>query len=156
MNENYNTEDLLFDDTSEIESYDGETEIVTDVEEIKEMTLSMKKENEKQLANLRNNVLLKLDKRKMVEVEAISDIMDSILDTMLSNIVDIKPETALDIKLMSEAYAKLADARQKATRLDTINGDGTAGKVKLAVRFESSSGSTVETAVEIKEKSLSN
>ena len=87
----------------------------------------------------------------MVEVEAISDIMDSILDTMLSNIVDIKPETALDIKLMSEAYAKLADARQKATRLDTINGDGTAGKVKLAVRFESSSGSTVETAVEIKE-----
>lgn len=151
MNENYNTEDLLFDDTSEIESYDGETEIVTDVEEIKEMTLSMKKENEKQLANLRNNVLLKLDKRKMVEVEAISDIMDSILDTMLSNIVDIKPETALDIKLMSEAYAKLADARQKATRLDTINGDGTAGKVKLAVRFESSSGSTVETAVEIKE-----
>ena len=151
MNENYNTEDLLFDDTSEIERYDGETEIVTDVEEIKEMTLSMKKENEKQLANLRNNVLLKLDKRKMVEVEAISDIMDSILDTMLSNIVDIKPETALDIKLMSEAYAKLADARQKATRLDTINGDGTAGKVKLAVRFESSSGSTVETAVEIKE-----
>lgn len=151
MNENYNTEDLLFDDTSEIESYDGETEIVTDVEEIKEMTLSMKKENEKQLANLRNNVLLKLDKRKMVEVEAISDIMDSILDTMLSNIVDIKPETALDIKLMSEAYAKLADARQKATRLDTINGDGTAGKVKLAVRFESNSGSTVETAVEIKE-----
>lgn len=151
MNENYNTEDLLFDDTSEIESYDGETEIVTDVEEIKEMTLSMKKENEKQLANLRNNVLLKLDKRKMVEVEAISDIMDSILDTMLSNIVDIKPETALDIKLMSEAYAKLADARQKATRLDTINGDGTAGKVKLAVRFESGSGSTVETAVEIKE-----
>lgn len=151
MNENYNTEDLLFDDTSEIESYDGETEIVTDVEEIKEMTLSMKKENEKQLANLRNNVLLKLDKRKMVEVEAISDIMDSILDTMLSNIVDIKPETALDIKLMSEAYAKLADARQKATRLDTINGDGTAGKVKLAVRFENSSGSTVETAVEIKE-----
>lgn len=151
MNENYNTEDLLFDDTSEIESYDGETEIVTDVEEIKEMTLSMKKENEKQLANLRNNVLLKLDKRKMVEVKAISDIMDSILDTMLSNIVDIKPETALDIKLMSEAYAKLADARQKATRLDTINGDGTAGKVKLAVRFESSSGSTVETAVEIKE-----
>lgn len=150
MNENYNTEDLLFDDTSEIESYDGETEIVTDVEEIKEMTLSMKKENEKQLANLRNNVLLKLDKRKMVEVEAISDIMDSILDTMLSNIVDIKPETALDIKLMSEAYAKLADARQKATRLDTINGDGTAGKVKLAVRFESGSGSTVETAVEIK------
>ena len=151
MNENYNTEDLLFDDTSENERYDGETEIVTDVEEIKEMTLSMKKENEKQLANLRNNVLLKLDKRKMVEVEAISDIMDSILDTMLSNIVDIKPETALDIKLMSEAYAKLADARQKATRLDTINGDGTAGKVKLAVRFESSSGSTVETAVEIKE-----
>lgn len=151
MNENYNTEDLLFDDTSEIESYDGETEIVTDVEEIKEMTLSMKKENEKKLANLRNNVLLKLDKRKMAEVEAISDIMDSILDTMLSNIVDIKPETALDIKLMSEAYAKLADARQKATRLDTINGDGTAGKVKLAVRFESSSGSTVETAVEIKE-----
>lgn len=151
MNENYNTEDLLFDDTSEIERYDGETEIVTDVEEIKEMTLSMKKENEKQLANLRNNVLLKLDKRKMVEVEAISDIMDSILDTMLSNIVDIKPETALDIKLMSEAYAKLADARQKATRLDTINGDGTAGKVKLAVRFESGSGSTVETAVEIKE-----
>lgn len=150
MNENYNTEDLLFDDTSEIERYDGETEIVTDVEEIKEMTLSMKKENEKQLANLRNNVLLKLDKRKMVEVEAISDIMDSILDTMLSNIVDIKPETALDIKLMSEAYAKLADARQKATRLDTINGDGTAGKVKLAVRFESGSGSTVETAVEIK------
>lgn len=151
MNENYNTKDLLFDDTSEIERYDGETEIVTDVEEIKEMTLSMKKENEKQLANLRNNVLLKLDKRKMVEVEAISDIMDSILDTMLSNIVDIKPETALDIKLMSEAYAKLADARQKATRLDTINGDGTAGKVKLAVRFESGSGSTVETAVEIKE-----
>lgn len=151
MNENYNTEDLLFDDTSEIERYDGETEIVTDAEEIKEMTLSMKKENEKQLANLRNNVLLKLDKRKMVEVEAISDIMDSILDTMLSNIVDIKPETALDIKLMSEAYAKLADARQKATRLDTINGDGTAGKVKLAVRFESGSGSTVETAVEIKE-----
>ena len=151
MNENYNTEDLLFDDTIEIESYDGETEIVTDVEEIKEMTLSMKKENEKQLANLRNNVLLKLDKRKMVEVKAISDSMDSILDTMLSNIVDIKPETALDIKLMSEAYAKLADARQKATRLDTINGDGTAGKVKLAVRFESSSGSTVETAVEIKE-----
>ena len=151
MNENYNTEDLLFDDTSENERYDGETEIVTDVEEIKEMTLSMKKENEKQLANLRNNVLLKLDKHKMVEVEAISDIMDSILDTMLSNIVDIKPETALDIKLMSEAYAKLADARQKATRLDTINGDGTAGKVKLAVRFESSSGSTVETAVEIKE-----
>lgn len=151
MNEDYNTEDLLFDDTSEIESYDGETEIVTDVEEIKEMTLSMKKENEKKLANLRNNVLLKLDKRKMAEVEAISDIMDSILDTMLSNIVDIKPETALDIKLMSEAYAKLADARQKATRLDTINGDGTAGKVKLAVRFESSSGSTVETAVEIKE-----
>lgn len=151
MNENYNTEDLLFDDTSEIERYDGETEIVTDVEEIKEMTLSMKKENEKQLANLRNNVLLKLDKRKMVEVKAISDIMDSILDTMLSNIVDIKPETALDIKLMSEAYAKLADARQKATRLDTINGDGTAGKVKLAVRFENSSGSTVETAVEIKE-----
>lgn len=151
MNENYNTEDLLFDDTSEIERYDGETEIVTDVEEIKEMTLSMKKENEKQLANLRNNVLLKLDKRKMVEVEAISDIMDSILDTVLSNIVDIKPETALDIKLMSEAYAKLADARQKATRLDTINGDGTAGKVKLAVRFESGSGSTVETAVEIKE-----
>lgn len=152
MQNKYNdTDDLLFDDTSEVEKYEGETEIVTDVEEIKEMTLSMKKENEKQLANLRNNVLLKLDKRKMVEVEAISDIMDSILDTMLSNIVDIKPETALDIKLMSEAYAKLADARQKATRLDTINGDGTAGKVKLAVRFENSSGSTVETAVEIKE-----
>lgn len=151
MQNKYNdTDDLLFDDTSEIEKYDGETEIVTDVEEIKEMTLSMKKENERQLANLRNNVLLKLDKRKMEEVKVISDVMDGVLLKMFENIDKVKMETAMDYKFMSEAYSKLAEARQKATRLDTVNSDGAAGKVKLAVRFESGSGSTVETAVEIK------
>lgn len=149
MEKDYSMDSLLFDETSEIEKYEGDTEIVTDVEDIKEMTLSMKKENERQLTNIRNNVLLRLDKRKMQEIEIISDVMDGILGKMYQNILDIEVKTAYDRKMLADAYGKLQEARQKATRLDTINGTGAAGKVKLAVRFEGSTGSTVETAVEV-------
>ncbi len=126
-------------------------EQIESAEDFEEMTLSTQKRNKEALANLKNRVMISLDKRKLGEAQKIIGGMENIGDIFSDEEIMAKVRknigTAMDMKFLSEAYAKLLDSQMKLMRLDSIDGQGTAAKISLAVQFEGSSGQKVQTVI---------
>lgn len=126
-------------------------EIVSTPEDFEEMSLSVQKKNKEVLANIKNKVMLSLDQRKLNEAQKIISGMENIGDIFsdpeIMDKVKKNVKTTMDMKFLAEAYAKLLDSTQKLTRLDSIDGQGTAAKISLAVQFEGSFGQKVQTVI---------
>lgn len=126
-------------------------EIVSTPEDFEEMSLSVQKKNKEVLANLKNRVMLSLDKRKLDEAQKIiggmENIGDIFSDPEIMERVKANTKTTMDMKFLAEAYSKMLDSQQKLMRMDSIDGQGTAAKISLAVQFEGSSGQKVQTVI---------
>lgn len=117
---------------------------IVDPEEFEEQSLSVINENKKALSRLKNRVMLSLDKRKLKEAEKIISGMENISDIFSDPEIMDKVKgnigTAMDMKFLSEAFAKLLDSHQKLMRLDSVDGQGTAARISIDVKFEGYSG----------------
>lgn len=93
------------------------------------------------LEQTRSLVALRLDGRKLQQVEKILDAMDNCLDGM------INPDaTAMDMQAYSKAFDNLNKTLATTMRLDTIDGSGTAARLALRVQF--GNGTSLETLIE--------
>lgn len=129
-----------------------EAEIVSSTDELKEMSLSIQNENKKALAEMKKQVMYKLDKRKLVEAQkaltAIETIGDMFTDDEILSRVRDNINTAMDVKFLAEAQEKILKTHQNLMRLDTVDGSGTAKRISIGVRYEDDSGTKVETVIQ--------
>lgn len=129
-----------------------EAEIVSSTDELKEMSLSIQNENKKALAEMKKQVMYKLDKRKLVEAQkaltAIETIGDMFTDDEILSRVRDNINTAMDMKFLAEAQEKILKTHQNLMRLDTVDGSGTAKRISIGVRYEDDSGTKVETVIQ--------
>lgn len=131
-----------------------EAELISNPEEIEEMSLTVQKRNKEALANLRNKVMFALDKRKLGEAQKIltglENIGDMFSDPEIMEKVRKNTATAQDLKFLSEAYSRLVDSQQRLMRLDSVDGAGNAASLALAVQFEGFNGAKVSTVIQAK------
>lgn len=129
-----------------------EAEIVSSTDELKEMSLSIQNENKKALAEMKKQVMYKLDKRKLIEAQkaltAIETIGDMFTDDEILSRVRDNINTAMDVKFLAEAQEKILKTHQNLMRLDTVDGSGTAKRISIGVRYEDDSGTKVETVIQ--------
>lgn len=129
-----------------------EAEIVSSTDELKEISLSIQNENKKALAEMKKQVMYKLDKRKLVEAQkaltAIETIGDMFTDDEILSRVRDNINTAMDVKFLAEAQEKILKTHQNLMRLDTVDGSGTAKRISIGVRYEDDSGTKVETVIQ--------
>lgn len=126
-------------------------EIVSTPEDFQEMSLSVLNANKKALASIKTQVMLTLDQKKLAEAEklisGIENIGEIFADKEIMKKIKANVKTTMDIKFLAEAQAKMIDSSQKLSRLDSIDGQGTAAKISLAVQFEGASGQKVQTVI---------
>lgn len=150
--------DLFFEDevslaTISDEPEQIEAEIVTDPEQFAQMSLSVQKKNKEALANLKTKVMYTLDQRKLAEAQQIftglENIGDVFSDPEIMKVVRSNTTTAQDLKFLADAYSRMLDSQQKLMRLDSVDGQGTAKKLSIGVRFEDDSGTKVDTVIKV-------
>lgn len=153
LNENdFNLTDDLSIATIQGDSEHVEAEIITDPSQFEEMSLSVQKKNKEALANMKTRVMYALDKKKLNEAQKIFSSLENIGDIFSDPEVMRKVRgtvsTAQDLKFLSEAYSRLIDSNQKLMRLDSVDGQGNAAKLNLAVQFTSPSGNSVNAVIQ--------
>lgn len=128
----------LIQESGNIES--EEIELVP-VEQVEIMSMSQLQEEKQKLAARRNQVMLKLDGRRLDQSIKIIDAMDVALDKMINqvsydeegNVVEL---SAMDFKFYSDAYKNLSNSLQTVSRLDSVDTGGKAGRVSLKIEFD--------------------
>lgn len=128
----------LIQESGNIES--EEIELVP-VEQVEIMSMSQLQEEKQKLAARRNQVMLKLDGRRLDQSIKIMDAMDVALDKMINqvsydeegNVVEL---SAMDFKFYSDAYKNLSNSLQTVSRLDSVDTGGKAGRVSLKIEFD--------------------
>ncbi len=130
-------------------------EIITDLDKLESMSLSIQKKNKDALADLKKRVMFSLDKRKLKEAEKIISGMENIgeifSDAKIMSSVRTNIKNASDLKFLAEAYSKLLDSQQKLMRLDSVDGQGTARRLNIGVQYEDESGTKLNTVISVKE-----
>lgn len=130
----------------------AEAEIITDFDDFAENSLIVQKRNKDALASMKQRVMLTLDKKKLSQAEKIFHGMENVQeifsdDEIMGRVRD-STKTALDIKLLAEAYAKMLDSQQKLMRLDTVDESGTVGRFHIGVEFSDEvKGTTLKTVI---------
>ena len=111
-----------------------------------EMPLSVVDSHKKFLAEKKKQLALRLDNQKLDEAVKVIGGMESITDIITDKEVmqRVKDNTgnAQDIKFLAEAYSKLADKMQMLQRLDTVDGNGTGGRIML--QLEDGNGNSIK------------
>ncbi len=128
----------LIQESAELES--EEVELVP-VEQVEVMSLSQLQEEKQKLAARRNQVMLKLDGRRLDQSVKVMDAMDVALTNMMNNFTfdeEGKPVqlTAMDFKFYSDAYKNLVSSLNTISRLDSVDSGGKAGRVSLKIEFD--------------------
>lgn len=154
LNENdfdFGNEISLVDINGDVEPV--ETEIITDADQFEKMSLSLQKKNKEALANLKSRVMLSLDERKLLEAQKILKGLENIgevfSDPKIMAVVKSNTTTAQDLKFLADAYSRMLDSQQRLMRLDSVDGQGTAKKLSIGVRFEDDSGTKVDTVIKM-------
>lgn len=121
--------------------FDQEVEIIP-VEQAEVMSMTQVVEEKQALAARRQEVMLKLDGRRLEQAQKLMDAMDMALDKMINQTV-YDPDndnfinmTALDFKLYSDAYKNLTTMLKEISRLDSVDSGGKAGRISLKIEFE--------------------
>lgn len=129
-----------------------DAEIITSADEFEEMSLSVQKKNKEHLASLKQKVMLSLDKRKLSESQklfsSLENMSDLFSDPEIMDKVRQNTRNAQDLKFLAEAYSKMLDSQQRLMRLDSVDGQGNAAKLSLAVQFEGYSGNKVQAVIQ--------
>lgn len=130
-----------------------EPEIITDFDQFEEMSLSVQKKNKEALSALKTKVMYSLDKRKLKEAQklitGLENIGDMFSDPEIVMRVRDSVSSAMDLKFLSEAYAKMVDSQQKLMRLDSVDGQGTARRLNIGVRYEDETGTKLNTVISV-------
>lgn len=128
----------MIQESAELESQEVE---ILPVEEVEIMSLSKLQEEKQKLEARRNQVMLRLDDRRLDQSIKIMDAMDVALDKMISqttydeegNAVEL---SAMDFKFYSDAYKNLSNSLPTVSRLDSVDSGGRAGRVSLKIEFD--------------------
>lgn len=107
-----------------------------------EMLTMQQYQAEKQiLAEKRKAIVLRLDGKKLEQVNKIIAAMDVALDKM------VDPETSgMDFQFYAKSYDTLNKTLNTTIRLDTVDGSGKAARIALAVEF--GNGTKLQTMIE--------
>ena len=108
-----------------------------DMENLESMSYSEFKEKKDTLALLRQKVMLQVDGHKLQQTIKVMDAMDDILDRMMDVSIDEDGvpcvPTAKDIQNYASALKSLSDIMRNLSRLDTIDGYGTAREINIQI-----------------------
>lgn len=121
------------------------------IAQYEEISLSQQEQYKKALSNLKQRVMLTLDQRKLEEAQkllsGIETISDMFSDPEVMGKIKDNIRGPMDLKFLAESYAKLIDSQQKLMRLDSVDGQGNAARLSLAVQFKGSNGTEVNTII---------
>lgn len=123
-----------------VENKNEEVELVS-VEQVEMMSMSQLQEEKQKLAARRNEVMLKLDGRRLDQSVKIMDAMDVALSKMINDFTfdeegNPVQMSAMDFKFYSDAYKNLSNSLSTVSRLDSVDTGGKAGRVSLKIEFD--------------------
>ncbi len=123
-----------------VEAEDTQVEIVP-IEDVEIMSMSQMQHEKQLLAAKRDQVMLKLDGRRLDQSTKIMDAMDVALNNMISSVTydeegNTVPLSAMDFNFYSTAYKNLSSAFNIVSRLDSVDNTGKAGRVSLKIEFD--------------------
>ncbi len=108
-----------------------------DMDNLEEMSFTEFKEKKDMLSALRQQVMLQVDGRKLQQTIKVMDNIDMILDRMMTIDIDEngKPRkaTAKELQAYGAAIRDLSAFMKTSTRLDTIDGYGTAAEIHIKI-----------------------
>ena len=105
------------------------------------MTMQQYQAEKQMLAEKRKAIVLRLDGKKLEQVNKIMAAMDVALDKM------VDPETSgMDFQFYAKSYDTLNKTLNTTIRLDTVDGSGKAARIALAVEFNN--GTKIQTMIE--------
>lgn len=124
----------------ELAKKENEVEILS-VGEAEAMSIAKAVEEKQILSNRRQQVMLKLDGRRLEQSVKIMDAMDIALDKIINQFSfdeDGEPitMTAMDFKFYTDAYKNLSNSLREVSRLDSVDTGGKAGRISLEIKFE--------------------
>lgn len=127
----------MIQESAEFES--EEVELVP-VEQVEVMSMTQLQEEKQKLAVRRNEVMLKLDGRRLDQSIKLMDAMDVALDKMINQCAydeDGNPVelSAMDFKFYSDAYKNLSNSLQIVSRLDSVDTGGKAGRINIKIEY---------------------
>ena len=135
---------------------DGEFDLVTDIDDLPEVSKVLEQEQKIYLDTMRKKVRTMIDGKKLTQavcaIKSMENMMAILSDDEMMIRVRENVSTPMDLKFLAEAYEKVAKQVQNLTRLDTVDGAGTGAKVALAVQFGNGSGGTTVVQVGIEDK----
>lgn len=106
---------------------------IVDADTIEEFSIAHYKREQEALATKRKQLALKLDGERLKQANQVMGSMSMILDRLMDGYDRDVP--AKDIKDLAEAYEKMARTFNTVFRLDSIDGQGTAGEITLKFNF---------------------
>lgn len=117
-----------------------ELELV-EIEKVEAMTMTEALTAKQELAARRQEVMLKLDERRLTQAVKIMDAMDIALDKMIGQCTytedgDTVEMTAMDFKLFTDAYKNMAGILDKVSRLDSVDTGGKSTRISLKIEYE--------------------
>lgn len=117
-----------------------ELELV-EIEKVEAMTMTEALTAKQELAARRQEVMLKLDERRLTQAVKIMDAMDIALDKMIGQCTytedgDTVEMTAMDFKFYTDAYKNLAGILDKVSRLDSVDTGGKSTRISLKIEYE--------------------
>lgn len=127
----------MIQESADLENQEVE---ILPVEQVEVMSMSQLQEEKQKLAARRNQVMLKLDGRRLDQSIKIMDAMDVALANMINNFTfdeegNPVQMTAMDFKFYSDAYKNLVNSLNTVSRLDSVDSGGKAGRVSLKIEF---------------------
>lgn len=108
---------------------------IVSLDELEEMSLAEVNRAKKQLDNRRKRVQLKLDGKKLEQAEQIIDNMSLILNSMTNKLLS-DDVSAQDVKFLASAYSDMLKSLNNVSRLDSVDGTGTAAMLSIEVRYK--------------------
>ena len=135
---------------------DGEFDLVTDIDDLPEVSKVLEQEQKVYLDTMRKKVRTMIDGKKLTQavcaIKSMENMMAILSDDEMMVRVRQNVSTPMDLKFLAEAYEKIGKQLQNLTRLDTVDGAGTGAKVALAVQFGNGSGGTTVVQVGIEDR----
>lgn len=136
-------EDILEQSISDAEQKEEEQGQIVELlpaNQVEIMSMSELYQEKQALAQRRNQIMLKLDKRKLKQAEMIMDAMDYALNRMIGRFNEdgeIEEMDAMSFKMMTDGYKNLLDCLNKISRLDSVDSGGKAGRISIEVKYRS-------------------
>lgn len=111
-----------------------QAEIVS-LDELEELSLEEVQQAKKKLSEKRKRVQLKLDGKKLDQANSIIDNMSMILSAM-TNKLCMEDVPARDVSDLAKAYSDMLKSLNNVSRLDSVDGTGTAAMLSIEVRYK--------------------